>query len=78
MKKAKLNICRSVFLVVDGLVVKAKGQTVNATPLFAEYVRHAERNGMSISKAEFCDVLDKKYVRRYGRFGVEYEDLKLI
>ena len=73
----KTNICKSVLLVVEGMVVEKKGQAVNATPLFAEYVRHAERNGMSISKAEFCNILDKKYVRRYGRFGVEYQDLKL-
>ena len=78
MKKAKLNIYRSVLLIVDGMVIPEKGKAVNATPLFAEYVRHAERWGVQISKAEFCDVLDKKYARRYGRFGVEYEDLKLV
>ena len=78
MKKAKLNIYRSVLLIVEGMVVQEKGQTVNATPLFSEYLKHAERNGVSISKAEFCDILDTRYSRRYGRFGVEYEDLKLI
>ena len=76
MKKA--SICRSVFLVVDGLVVQENGQTVNVTPLFSEYLKRSERWGVQISKDEFCDILDKKYVRRYGRFGVEYQDLKLV
>ena len=74
----KPNICRSVFLVVDGLVVHEKGQTVNSTPLFSEYLKHAERNGVHISKEEFCNILDTRYVRRYCRFGVEYQDLKLV
>ena len=78
MEKDKLNIDRSVFLVIDNLVVKAKGQTVNVTPLFSEYLKHSERWGVHISRDEFCNILDKKYVRRYGRFGVEYEDLKLV
>ena len=76
MKKA--SICRSVFLVVEGMVVKAKGQTVNSTPLFAEYVRHAERWGVHISRDEFCEILDTRYSRRYSRFGIEYQDLKLV
>ena len=76
MKKA--NICRSVFLVVDGLVVHEKGQTVNSTPLFSEYLKHAERAGVRISKDDFCNILDTRYVWRYGRFGVEYQDLKLV
>ena len=78
MKKDKLNIYRSVFLVVDNLVVKEKGQTVNATPLFSEYLKHSERWGVQISKDEFCDILDTRYSRRYSRFGVEYQDLKLV
>ena len=76
MKKA--NICRSVLLVVEGMVLPEKGQTVNATPLFSEYLKHAERTGMHISKEEFCNILDTRWVRRYGRFGVEYQDLKLV
>ena len=40
------------FLVVDGLVVHEKGQTVNATPLFSEYLKHSERWGVQISKQE--------------------------
>ena len=78
MKKTKLNIDRSVFLVIDNLVVKAKGQTVNVTPLFSEYLKHSERWKVQISREQFCNILDTKYSRRYGRFGVEYEDLKLI
>ena len=78
MKKDKLNIYRSVFLVVDNLVVKEKGKTVNSTPLFSEYLKHAERWGVQISKEEFCNILDTRYVRRYCRFGVEYQDLKLV
>ena len=78
MKKAKLNICRSVLLVVEGMVLKEKGQTVNATPLFAEFLKRSERWGVHISKDEFCNILDTRYVRRYGRFGVEYQDLKLV
>ena len=78
MKKTKLNICRSVLLIVDGMVVKEKGQTVNSTPLFSQYLKHAERSGVHISKEEFCDILDKRYSRRYCRFGVEYQDLKLV
>ena len=76
MKKA--NICKSVLLVVEGMVMQEKGQTVNSTPLFSEYLKHAERSGMHISKEEFCNILDKRYSRRYGRFGVEYQDLKLV
>ena len=76
MKKA--SICKSVLLVVEGMVMQEKGQTVNSTPLFSEYLKHAERSGMHISKEEFCNILDKRYSRRYGRFGVEYPDLKLV
>ena len=78
MKKAKLNICRSVFLVDDNLVVHEKDQTVNSTPLFSEYLKHAERWGVHISKDEFCEILDTRYSRRYSRFGIEYQDLKLV
>ena len=55
MKKAKSNICRSVLLVVDDLVVHEKGKTVNATPLFSKYLKYSERWGVQISKEEFCE-----------------------
>ena len=63
MKKAKLNIYRSVLLVVDGMVVQEKGKTVNSTPLFSEYLKHAERWGVQISKDEFCERFRHKILK---------------